>query len=140
MYVNLFNYSTHFCSGLTLAGSQVPTKWLYQQDKRRKLGKKWFNLSPVNNRAGWRVTRNRITNTFLSATSSQAQPHFWLFYLLPTSSLRVWGMGLWAVHNVSSVPLLFPHILTLFQHEVPSTGYSPSQTSPVCILPTGCSS
>ena len=49
-------------------------------------------------------------------------------------------MGLQSVHNALSLPLLPPHTLPLLQHGVPPTGDSPSQTSPVWVLPTGCSS
>lgn len=80
--------------------ARFPPNGYINRTREENLGKKLFNLSSINNRAGWRVTRNRITNTFLSATSSQAQPHFWLFYLLPTSSLRVWGMGLFIMFHL----------------------------------------
>lgn len=59
----------------------------------------------------------------------------------PTKQLRVsrqWE--LWSVHHTLSLLLLAPHTPHLLRCGVPSTGYSPSQTSPTQILLTGCSS
>ena len=51
---------------------------------------------------------------------------------------REWDLQ--SVHHTLSLPLLPPHALPLLQCGVPPMGDSSSQTSPMWVLPTGCSS
>ena len=122
---------TLLCGGLTLAGCQMPTKWLCHSPSINNTGEKnTMKSSWVEVRTGRSLTychrqngldlgklvwfiaslnQNKIMRNkdkSKKTSSSWAQLYSWYFYLLPSSGAGGWGLR--SVHHTLSLPLLPP--------------------------------
>ena len=114
------------------------TQQLPSRTKQTRLGEINFNLLPIKGQSS--IIRNK-NNLKTPSPHPSLLPGLTFAPNFSTSSPRAaqgdGERGLPSVHYALSLLFLPPHVL---QCGIPPTGDSPLQTSPMWVLPTGCSS